>query len=250
MLILIYGLIIGSFLNVWIYRAPVGESIVWPGSHCPKCNTKLKWYDNLPVVSYLFLKGQCRYCRERISPQYPVVEFLNGIIYVIMFNKFGFTIDFVFYSLISSVLIVISFIDIKEMIIPDNLIIIILILSVLQKGANYYLFGISQNILNCIGGLLIAGGIFLAIVIVSRGGMGGGDITLIAALGFVLGIKYILLTIFLSFIFGAIISLLLLLAKIKTLKNPIPFGPFIILGFFITVLGGRDLINLYINSIL
>ena len=244
-LILIYGLIIGSFLNVCIYRIPREESIAFPASHCPSCSHKLKWYDNIPLFSYLILRGKCRYCNVKISPQYPIVETLNAIIYLMLFFYFNSFIDFIFYALISSVLIVITSIDLKEMIIPDILVIIILILSVLHKVLNYFVYGISPGILSSLGGLIIAGGIFLAIVIFSRGGMGDGDVTLIAALGFILGVKYILLTIFLSFILGAIISVVLLATKIKTRKDPIPFGPFIILSFFIVLLYGKELIDIY-----
>lgn len=245
LLILIYGLLIGSFLNVCIYRIPKEESIAFPSSHCPNCSHKLKWYDNIPLFSYLILRGECRYCSAKISPQYPVVEALNAIIYIILFFSFTSFIDFIFYALISSVLIVITFVDLKEMIIPDIFIVIILILSVLHKVLNYFIYGISPQLLNSLGGLLIAGGLFLAIVILSRGGMGGGDVTLIGALGFVVGIKNILLTIFLSFILGAIISIALLATKIKTRKDPIPFGPFIVLAFFIVLLYGEDLVNIY-----
>ncbi len=250
LLIFIYGLIIGSFLNVCIYRIPREESIAWPGSHCPACKHSLKWYDNIPLLSYLVLKGKCRYCKTSISSQYPLVESLNAVIYIIMYVKFGFGVDFIFYSLMSSVLVAIVFIDLKEMIIPDSLVLCILVLSIMHKSINYFLYSISPDLIGSILGLLVASGLFLAIVILSRGGMGGGDVTLVGALGFVLGVKYILLNIFLSFILGAIISIILLATKIKTRKDPIPFGPFIVLGFFITVLWGQDIINWYINLLL
>jgi leader peptidase (prepilin peptidase)/N-methyltransferase len=250
LLILIYGLIIGSFLNVCIYRIPRGESIAWPGSHCPACDHDLKWYDNIPLVSYLVLKGKCRYCKTKISLQYPLVESLNAFVYLIIYLKFGFKVDFIFYSLMSSVLIAIIFIDLKEMIIPDSLVLCILILSIIQKTINYFLYNLSPDLIGSILGLIAAGGLFLAIVFLSRGGMGGGDVTLIGALGFVLGVKYIFLCIFLSFILGAIISIVLLAAKIKTRKDPIPFGPFIVLGFFLTVLKGQDIINWYFSLLL
>lgn len=246
-LIFIYGAIIGSFLNVCIYRIPKKESIAYPASHCPNCNTNLKWFDNIPIISFASLMGKCRYCRGKISIQYPIVESINAFFYIIMYFKFGFSLDFIFYSLLSSVLIVVTFIDLKEMIIPDTLVIIILILSILYKALNYFIYGVSHEILSSLGGFLLAGGLFLAIVVLSRGGMGGGDVTLIAALGFILGFKYILITIFLSFILGAIISIFLLITKLKTRKDPIPFGPFIVLAFFITVLWGSDLINWYFN---
>jgi len=250
LLILIYGLIIGSFLNVCIYRIPRGESIAWPGSHCPTCSHSLSWYDNIPLFSYLVLKGKCRYCKASISAQYPVVESLNAVMYIIMYMKFGFGADFIFYSLISSVLLSIIFIDLMEMIIPDSLVVCILVLSVIHKAVNYFLYGIYPELIVSFLGLLLAGGLFAAIVLLSRGGMGGGDVTLIGALGFVLGIKYILLCIFLSFVLGAIISIALLAAKIKTRKDPIPFGPFIVLGFFITSLWGKVIINWYFNILL
>lgn len=247
LLIFIYGLIIGSFLNVCIYRIPRGESIAWPGSHCPTCSHSLSWYDNIPLFSYLVLKGKCRYCRTNISAQYPLVESLNALLYIIMYFRFGFGVDFIFYSLVSSVLLSIIFIDLKEMIIPDSLVLCILVLSVIHKTVNYFLYGISPGLINSFLGLLVAGGLFVAIVLLSRGGMGGGDVTLMGALGFVLGFKNILLNIFLSFVLGAIISIALLAAKIKTRKDPIPFGPFIVLGFFITSLWGKVIINWYFN---
>lgn len=244
-LIFTYGLLIGSFLNVCIYRIPEDESIAFPASHCPKCNTKLRWYDNIPLLSYLSLSGRCRYCKTNISSQYPIVESLNAIIYLILFYHFNLSLDFIFYALISSTLIVITFIDLKEMIIPDILVSIILVLSILHKSLNYFIYNIPFNIINSLLGALIAGGIFLLIIVLSNGGMGGGDMTLIAALGFILGVKYIMLTIFFSFILGAIISVGLLATKIKTKKDPIPFGPFIILAFFIVLLYGDQLIHTY-----
>lgn len=250
LLIVIYGLIIGSFLNVLIYRIPRGESIAWPGSHCPACGHPLSWYDNIPLFSYMVLRGKCRYCGTGISAVYPLVEASNALLYLIMYGRFGFGADFIFYSLISSVLLAAAIIDLKEMIIPDSLVLSILVLALMHKAANYFLYGISPQLIGSISGMLIAGGLFAAIALISRGGMGGGDITLIGALGFVLGLKYVLLNIFLSFISGAIISVFLLTAKIKKRKDPVPFGPFIVLGFYMTVLWGKDIINLYINLIL
>jgi leader peptidase (prepilin peptidase)/N-methyltransferase len=247
LLIFIYGLLIGSFLNVCIYRIPKEESIAFPSSHCPKCNTSLKWYDNIPVFSYISLSGKCRYCKSKISPQYPLIELSNPIIYLLLFYKFNCTVDFIFYALIYSILIVITIIDLKEMIIPDSLVITILIFSILHKLLNYFINSSPVNLLNSIGGLILAGGFFILIILISKGGMGGGDATLIGSLGFILGIKNIFLTIFLSFILGAIISIFLLITKIKGKKDPIPFGPFIILGFTITLFWGERLINWYIN---
>ena len=246
-LISIYGLIIGSFLNVCIYRIPREESIAFPSSHCPKCNTSLKWYDNIPVFSFIMYKGKCRYCGEKISPQYPIIEILNAIVYIIIYVKFGLTLEFLFYAIISSILIVIALIDLQEMIIPDILVISILAVSIIYKIASYFLYNSPINLLDSIGGLALSAILFILIILVSKGGMGGGDVTLIGSLGFILGIKGILLTIFLSFILGAVISLILLALKIKGRKDPIPFGPFIILGFFITIMVGDYLFNWYMD---
>lgn len=246
-LVIIYGLLIGSFLNVLIYRIPREESIAFPGSHCPECDHKLRWYDNIPVVSYMMLKGKCRYCGTRISAQYPLIETINAIVYVVLYIFFGWSIDFVAFALIASVLIAIAGIDLKEQIIPDSLVLSVLVIEVLHKTLNYFISGVYPSLADSLLGLVVAGGIFLLIVLLSKGGMGGGDVTLIGALGFVLGVKGILLTIFFSFILGAIISIFLLASGLKTRKDPIPFGPFIILGFFIVLLWGNGIISWYFD---
>lgn len=246
-LISLYGLLIGSFLNVCIYRIPREESIAFPSSHCPNCGTSLKWCDLVPVFSFIVQRGKCRYCGEKISPQYPTIELLNAILYLIIYTKFGLSLEFFFYVIIFSLLLVITLIDLQHMIIPDILIILILIISVIYKILLYILYSKSPDLLNSIGGLVLSSLLFILIIIVSKGGMGGGDVTLIGALGFILGIKRIFLTIFLSFILGAIISIFLLITKIKGRKDPIPFGPFIILGFFIVIFWGEQLLVWYMN---
>lgn len=246
-LISLYGLLIGSFLNVCIYRIPKEESIVFPSSHCPNCGTNLKWYDLVPIFSFIVQRGKCRYCGEKISPQYPIIELLNSIIYLIIYIKFGLTLEFFFYAIIFSLLIVITVIDLQHMIIPDILIILILGITIVYKVLSYIVYSKSPELLNSIGGLVLSGALFILIIILSKGGMGGGDVTLIGALGFILGIKKIFFTIFLSFILGAIISVFLLITKIKGRKDPIPFGPFIILGFFIVVFWGEKLISWYVS---
>ena len=138
-LVFILGIIIGSFLNVCIYRIPKEESIVYPASHCTYCSTPLKWYDLIPICSFLSLRGKCRYCGGVISPQYPIVELLNGCLYLLNFHYFGLSIDFVFYSFLISILIVISFIDYYEQIIPDGLVLIILISAIIYKFTIYFI---------------------------------------------------------------------------------------------------------------
>ncbi len=249
LLICLYGLLIGSFLNVCIYRIPREESIVLPSSHCPSCGISLKWYDLIPVFSFIVQGGKCRYCEEKISLQYPIIELLNATIYFIIYSQFGFSLEFFFYAIIFSILIIITIIDLQSMFIPDILVIKILSITTIFKVASYLLYSKSPELLNSIGGLILSSLLFIIIIVTSKGGMGGGDVTLIGSLGFILGIKEIFLTIFLSFILGAIISVLLLVMKIKGRRDPIPFGPFIILGFFITVFWGEDLIWWYFNML-
>jgi len=247
-LIFIYGLIIGSFLNVCIYRIPREESIVFPSSHCPKCGTSLRVIDLIPVFSYLFQRGKCRYCREQISIQYPLIELLNAILYIFIYRYYGLTLEFFFYVVIFSILLVITVIDLKHMVIPDILVVSILIIAIIYKILSFILYANPLNLLNSIGGLVISGLLFLLIILISKGGMGGGDVTLIASLGFIFGVKGILLTIFLSFLTGSVISVILLISRIKTKKDPIPFGPFIVLGFFIANFWGDKLVNWYISK--
>lgn len=245
--ILLFGLIMGSFTNVLIYRLPRGESVVLPGSHCTNCNHPLAWYDNIPILSYIMLRGKCRYCGTSISFQYPLVEAINALCYLLLFWSYGPTLDFVFLALISSMLIAISGTDMTRQVIPDILVISVFMLSVIHKVLAYFLYHESPEIWQSVLGLIAAGGLFLLITVVSKGGMGQGDVTLISALGFALGLKKILLVTFLSFVIAACASLILLGTKTKTLKDPIPFGAFIVVAFFITVFLGDMLIGWYIG---
>lgn len=245
-LIFFLGLLIGSFLNVCIYRIPAGESISYPPSHCPKCSTSLKPLDLIPVLSFILTKGKCRYCREPISLQYPLIELFNGLIYSLLYLKYGLTVIFVKYVILSSLLIVISIIDYKLKIIPDECNLLGLSGAVLFTILND--FHISSWIDAGLG-LLVGGGIFLLIAM-ATGAMGGGDIKLMGVLGFSFGIKYILLITFLSFITGAILSIFLLLFKIKEKKDEIPFGPFIGIATLITMFYGTEILNWYIYTII
>lgn len=236
--IIIYSLLIGSFLNVCIYRIPLGKSIAFPPSHCPKCETRLKSIDLVPILSYLFNKGKCRYCGEKIAIQYPLIEGLNALLYIVFFIKVGFNILFIKYCILASLLIVITFIDLKHQIIPDSLNIFGIIVGII------FISNFKEDII----GLLLGFSIFLFIAIISKGAMGGGDIKLMAVLGLNLGYKYIIIVTILSFVIGAIISLVLLLVKIKSRKDYIPFGPFISIAAFITMLFGNEIIQWYISK--
>ncbi|MTI65408.1 MAG: prepilin peptidase [Firmicutes bacterium] len=237
---------IGSFLNVCIHRIPRNESIVYPPSHCPKCDTKLKFIDLIPIISYLSTKGKCRYCGESISPQYPIIELLTAIISILIYLKYGLSILFVKYVVLSMILIVVSVIDYKYQIIPNKIIIFGFTVGI----SLHLLYNVRTSFINGTIGLLIGGGIFLLIAIVTKGAMGGGDIKLMGMIGFYLGYKSILLITFLSFIIGAFISILLLVTKIKSRKDFIPFGPFISIATIIVILYGKDLVGLYLKLIL
>lgn len=238
----LFGSVIGSFLNVCIYRIPKKESIVFPSSHCPACNKKIKPYDNIPIISYILLKGRCRECGEKISFQYPLVEFLNAAGYVIMIWKFGVGINALIYALLYSALIVVTFIDLEHQIIPDRITLPGILIGFILGAAV-----LPVGWLNSLIGLLLGGGLFYLVAVASRGGMGGGDIKLIAMIGAFLGWRYTLLTIFLGALAGAIVGLSLMIFKGKGRKHPVPFGPFLALGAIASLLWGNDIIKWYIN---
>lgn len=242
-MVFLVGLIIGSFLNVCIYRIPRGESINWPPSHCPNCGEGLKPVDLIPVLSYLFLKGRCRTCQNSISIAYPAIELLNGILYVMLYLVYGLTPLMGVYALVTSVLLVISKIDLETQTIPNRLNAVIFILGVIAL----FIKGFEGHLLNQTFGFLVGGGFFLALAVLTNGAMGGGDIKLMAALGWLLGWISIIEVTLISFVIGAFISLGLLILKIKGRKDYIPFGPFIALAALITLLWGEQLVSQYIQ---
>lgn len=240
--IILYGILIGSFLNVCIYRIPRNESIAFPPSHCTTCGNPLKIKDLIPVFSYLSLKGKCRYCREKISLQYPIVELFNAMIHLILFMKFGISLVFAKYALLSSLLIIVFFIDLTHQIIPDGIILLGLAASIV-----WLVFHIGDvSWISGIIGFLLGGGLFLLIALVTHGAMGGGDIKLMGMLGLYLGWEHILLITFFSFIIGAIVSMLLIFCKLKGRKDYIPFGPFIGIAALLSIFFGNAIIQWYI----
>lgn len=234
LIILTLGLLIGSFLNVCIYRIPRGESISFPPSHCPNCNTSLKPADLMPVLSYILLRGRCITCKVRISPRYPSIELLNTLVYVAIYSVYGNNIMTVIFCLTASVLIVISMIDLDTQTIPDRMHVII--------GSIAFINILIQRDISVLAsagmGFIVGGGFFLLLAIITKGGMGGGDIKLMAVLGLLFGLKGIILLIFLAFVIGAVVSVSMLVAKLKQRKEFIPFGPFIaISGLFVMLWG-------------
>lgn len=251
-LILVYtfilGTLIGSFLNVVVYRVPREESLSFPPSHCPSCNTRLKAYDLVPVVSYLFLGGKCRTCKTAISIRYPLMEVLTGLLFLVTVMKFGVSLEALKYLLVIALLLPVALIDYDHTIIPDRLNVGIFLTALSFLLLEVYLRNAAfRDILNPLYGMVLGGGFFLFIAVVTKGAMGGGDIKLMAALGFLFGTANTLLLMFLSFIIGGALSSLLLLLKIKKRKDYIPFGPFICVSAFIVIFWGNQILNWYLN---
>lgn len=257
--IFILGLIVGSFLNVCIYRLPRNVSIISPPSSCPACNTPIKPYDNIPVLSYIFLRGKCRKCREKISMRYPVVELLNGIFYAAVFYFFGLGWHLPFLLFFSSAMIVITFIDLDFQIIPDKITLPGIVIGLI--GASFLLpdpFTPSLHhsitpllpivgFKNSIAGIFLGGGLFYLIAILSRGGMGGGDIKMMAMIGAFMGWKGVLLTTFLGSLAGSIFGIFLMIFRGKGRKTKIPFGPFLAFGAVVTMFFGGEILKWYLN---
>ncbi len=238
--IFLYGIVIGSFLNVLIYRIPKHENIATKRSHCMKCGYQLKWYDLIPLFSYLFLGGKCRKCKTRISVQYPIIEALNGILYVLLFLRFGLTIEALLYCFLFSALLSLSVIDFRTYEIPVGFNIFILILGIARVATDY------KNWLLYVIGLVSVSFVLLAIFLITKGrGIGGGDVKLMAATGLLLGWKLNLL----GFIMGCILGSIIHLIRMKVSKegHTLAMGPYLSLGIVLSVFFGEYLINWYMS---
>lgn len=252
----VIGLIIGSFLNVCIYRIPRNESIVYPASHCTECGYKLAWCDLIPLVSYLFLRGRCRSCGTKISLRYPLIELVTGIVFLLLFIKYGLTLAFLLYAVLMSVLIVVFFIDLDHMVILNKLVIFALVAAIIVALGNLFtpltIYGDNKWWNPFLGALLGSGFLFVvavlgSIVFKSDEAMGGGDIKLMLPIGLFLGWRLTILTLFLSVIIAGVVGIVLLALKITSRKSSIPFGPFIVIGCFISIMYGYHIINWYLG---
>jgi len=245
----IFGLIVGSFLNVCIYRLPRNMSIISPASSCPACNTPIKPLDNIPVLSYIFLRGRCRKCGKKISIRYPAVELLNSILYVAVFYFFGLGWHLPFLLFFSSAMIVITFIDLDFQIIPDMITIPGIAIGLVS--ASFLLpdpFSLSiVGFKNSIAGLFLGGGLFYLIAVLSRGGMGGGDIKMMAMVGAFMGWKAVLLTTFIGSLAGSIFGIFLMVFRGKGRKTKVPFGPFLAFGAMFTMFFGGKILKWYFH---
>ena len=264
----ILGSVVGSFLNVCIYRLPREESIVFPPSRCTSCGSGIRFYHNIPILGYLILKGRCADCGQAISPQYPIVEFISGIALLGTFFKFGFSLDTLFYTILIYSLLVITLIDLKHMIIPNVITIPGAVIGLLYNalmtdwgrsrdllGAFGFslenFFGVLNEVpfLDSVFGLIIGGGLlfliaFLYVIIRKTEGMGMGDVKLLAMIGAFLGWKGVVFVMLVSSLLGTVTGLSIILYKKGDLKYALPFGPFLSLAAVIYIFtGGFRLIN-------
>ena len=244
--IFILGLILGSFFNVCIYRIPKEQSISYPPSHCTNCQNKIKWYDLIPVLSYVILGGKCRHCKEKISIRYPVIELITAFLFLGIYLEYGLSILTVKYIILCSFLIIIGMIDFDTTDVYDITTIPAIILGVI-----FVIYAVTQKMdwqFLLLGGLV--GGGFIALIILLTKGMGWGDAEICLFCGLFLGLKLTILMLFLSMLLGGIIGIILIVFKIKGRKDYIPFGPFIAMATLITILYGQNIIDFYIRHIL
>ncbi|MFQ3548592.1 MAG: prepilin peptidase [Armatimonadota bacterium] len=274
----IYGIIVGSFLNVCIYRMPEDKSVINPPSHCPICNTRLRGLDLVPLFSFLFLGKKCRYCKTPISWRYFLIELLTGVFFTLVYFKHGYSIDFFAYVLFGSALIIAFFVDLEHLIIPDQVWQVGAVVG-LGKDIAHIIAGsggyvqipipfteISFPMLNSIIGFLICGGIFYIIGYVSfyifmpkdeksqeeyEGGMGAGDVKLAAGTGAVLGVLPAIVSFFIAIVLGAFIGVGILIARSRQKskdvewRTQIPFGPFMVVGAMAWMFADKQLIWLW-----
>ena len=247
----VFGLMIGSFLNVCIYRIPANISLWWPPSACPKCKTKIKFYDNIPVLSYLILRGKCRNCKEPISVQYPLIEFFTSLMTLLVIWIFGLSYWTAAALFVTYCLIVLSIIDFKLFIIPDRFSIGLAVFGLFVFFINPAFTGsLLSKFIQCLTGGAVGffglwGMAATASFIFKKEAMGGGDIKLLAAVGTLTGLSGVISTLMISSLAGLLYYGALILLKKNPQNRTIPFGPFISLGLFINILFPNNLMMFY-----
>ncbi len=252
--VFIFGSIIGSFLNVCIYRLPKGRSIIVPGSQCPNCGAKIPWYDNVPILSYVFLGANTRCCKTGISIRYFIVEVLTACAFLGLFMFFGFNPKFIAYSIMASGLIIATFVDFEIQEIPDEVSIGGLIVGLVLSTAFPSILNESSRLssfLNSFLGALAGAGMIYAMGILGefafkREAMGGGDVKLLAMIGSYLGWKLVVLTFFIAPMFGSVVGIVL---KIKEKRDTIPYGPYLSLAAVVAVLWGDKILRLLLYGL-
>lgn len=244
-ILFILGSVVGSFLNVCIYRLPRGERIGLSRSHCPHCKKTILWYDNIPYISYILLRRRCRYCGKPISFRYFVVEFLTAVMFCAIWWRFKDPKLAVIYSVFTSLLIVGSFIDLDFLIIPDCITLLGIVVGLVAS-----LF--SQGIINSLLGVLVGGGSLYLIAITAsavlkKEAMGMGDVKLLAMIGSFIGWQWALFTIFTSSLLGTIAGILLITLGKTNIKGKIPFGPYLAMGSIVSLFWGRQIVDWYLR---
>ena len=244
------GLALGSFMNVCIYRIPLKKSIIHPPSSCPNCGKKIRFYDNIPLVSYLLLLGKCRHCRHPISWRYPTVEAMIGLLSLALFIRYGLSYQYILFLLFTTSLVTISFIDLDHQIIPD-----VLSLSGVITGLAIAFIPGNISWLNSLIGIIAGGGSLFLVGFVyekltGKQGMGGGDVKLLAMIGAWMGWKALPFVLLISSLMGAVIGSVFLLAAGKGYRVRIPFGPFLSLGALLYLFFGPQLTSWYLNVLL
>jgi leader peptidase (prepilin peptidase)/N-methyltransferase len=237
------GLLIGSFLNVVIARVPDRQSLLRPGSACPGCGAAIAWYDNVPILSFLALRGRCRACAAPISWRYPLIEGLTAALFGAAAYRFGPTPDAVVAAALLAVLVALTAIDLERQILPD-----VITLPGILAGTLANLATGRVPWLESVLGIAVGGGIFAVIILASGGGMGGGDMKLGAMLGAFLGWKVVLLSIFLGVAGGAAVALALMASGARGRKDPIPFGPFLAFGGAAGLFWGERVVRWYLSG--
>ena len=242
-IVFVFGIVIGSFLNVCIYRIPKKENIVSTRSHCMACGYQLKWYDLVPLLSYILLGGKCRKCKTKLSLQYPIIEAANGFLYVLVFLVNGWKMESILYCLLFSALLVLSVIDFRTFEIPLGINLFILTLGLVHLVLDY------RNWLQYGIGLLSVSLFLYVIYLATKGrGIGGGDIKLMAASGLLLGYQLNLLAFALGCILGAVIHVIRM--RVTRADHVLAMGPYLALGIALAVLWGNRLIEWYVNCML
>jgi leader peptidase (prepilin peptidase)/N-methyltransferase len=244
-LVVIFGLIVGSFLNVCISRLPRGRSIVRPRSRCPKCGQPISAFDNIPVLSFIILKGRCRSCHERISPQYPIVEITSSLLLLLAYRKFGLTLQFAGYGYFMLALLVIFATDAMERVIPDRVtypsIVIGLAFSALNREIVSGLTGAAAGFALL---LLVA---WFGRFLFRKEAMGGGDVKLAAMIGAFLGWRMLLVSLFLAFFTGALVGVVIMLVRGRGKGSEVAFGPFMAVGAVAALLFGETILQAYLR---
>ena len=244
--VLLFGLLIGSFINVCIYRLPKRENITTTRSHCMSCGNVIKWYDLVPIFSYILLKGKCRFCGAKLSIQYPIIELLNGVLYCFIFAVAGMTIKSVLIMALTSALIVIAVIDWRTYEIPFGLNVFIAVIGLIDiviKLINRDFTGVIDNLI----GAVCVSGFLLVLYLATKGrGIGGGDIKLMAAAGLLIGWKSIIFSFIIGCVLGSVIHVLRM--KLSGQDHVLAFGPYLATGIFIASLWGEQIVTAYLNS--